>query len=167
MTLDVPEGTVHTIDGIEIDLNDSERALLETKLSVTLNQWMRHQSMLRHWHVIDEATEQCITRDDLERAIDEPEQLHRNGVVIDGERPTSPGGGKLLPLAEHGDDRRSVFIASLCCFFARIGYDDDVHMPLPNETANPGGLLRIRLRWHVNTAGVGFCAGAICHDDYS
>ena len=70
--LDIPEGTIHTTDGIMLDLDDAERLHLETKLSVSLNQWMRHEVMSRHHCVIDEATEQCITRGELERATDEP-----------------------------------------------------------------------------------------------
>ena len=72
LTLDIPDGTIYTTDGIMLELNDAERAHLETKLSVSLNQWMRHEVMSRHHCVIDEATEQCITRRDLEMATDEP-----------------------------------------------------------------------------------------------
>lgn len=72
VTIDIPEGAIYTTDGIMLDLNDAERLHLETKLSVSLNQWMRHEVMSRHHCVIDEATEQCITRRDLELATGEP-----------------------------------------------------------------------------------------------
>lgn len=71
VTLDLSECLIVTADGDELDLSAEELTHLETKLSVSLNQWMRHEVMSRHHCVIDEVTEQCITRRDLERAKDD------------------------------------------------------------------------------------------------